>query len=219
MDYILPMKDMVQLFLRMIPVQQQSELPCNSLIVNSHQIPKYFYLCRPNDMQSCLIFHYNLKFYDSDEDSFDAVSLKRFVMQSVIGNIVAFRVHAPCSGAFLLDIFANAVTPQEYLTGEPMKFKSVCKFKVSKIACFDVLIVSCSSPLHIFLQICCEELQTVMVPLPDCASGEWGPTKATRLFGLIPITHQVCVVISLHEFFTTTFFFNIGTFNFCESRA
>lgn len=41
------------------------------------------------------------------------------------------------------------------------------------------------------LQICCEELQTVMVPLPDCASGEWGPTKATRLFGLIPITHQV----------------------------
>lgn len=44
--------------------------------------------------------------------------------------------------------------------------------------------------LHYF-QICCEELQTVMVPLPDCASGEWGPTKATRLFGLIPITHQV----------------------------
>lgn len=89
-----------------------------------------FIFFRPTDMQSCLIFHYNLKFYDSDEDSFDTVSLKRFVMQSVIGNIVAFRVHAPCSGAFLLDIFANAVTPQEYLTGEPMKFKSVCKFKV-----------------------------------------------------------------------------------------
>lgn len=87
-------------------------------------------IAMPTDMQSCLIFHYNLKFYDSDEDSYDAVSLKRFVMQSVIGNIVAFRVHAPCSGAFLLDIFANAVTPQEYLTGEPMKFKSVCKFKV-----------------------------------------------------------------------------------------
>lgn len=31
----------------------------------------------------------------------------------------------------------------------------------------------------------------MMVPLPDCASGEWGPTKATRLFGLIPITDQV----------------------------
>lgn len=87
-------------------------------------------IAMPSDMQGCLIFHYNLKFYDSDEDSYDAVSLKRFVMQSVIGNIVTFRVHAPCSGSFLLDIFANAVTPQEYLTGNPMKFKSVCKFKV-----------------------------------------------------------------------------------------
>lgn len=125
-------------------------------------------IAMPNHMQSSLIFHYNLKFYDSDGDTFDGVSLKRFVMQSVVGNMVAFRVHAPCSGAFLLDIFANAVTPKEYLTGEPMKFKSVCKFK-----------------------ICCEDLQTVMVPLPDCASGEWGPTKATRLFGLVPITHQV----------------------------
>ena len=67
----------------------------------------------------------------------------RFVMQSVVGNVVAFRVHAPCSGALLLDIFANAVTPQEYLTGEPMKFKSVCKFKIM-----------------------CEDLHTVMVPLP-----------------------------------------------------
>lgn len=94
--------------------------------------------------------------------------MKITMFQSVAGNMVAFRVHAPCSGAFLLDIFANAVTPKEYLTGEPMKFKSVCKFK-----------------------ICCEDLQTVMVPLPDCASGEWGPTKATRLFGLVPITHQV----------------------------
>ena len=64
-------------------------------------------------------------------------------MQSVVGNVVAFRVHAPCSGALLLDIFANAVTPQEYLTGEPMKFKSVCKFKIM-----------------------CEDLHTVMVPLP-----------------------------------------------------
>ncbi|XP_022911836.1 hillarin [Onthophagus taurus] len=133
-------------------------------------------IAMPAHMQGSLIFHYNLKFYDSDGDSFEAVSLKRFVMQSVVGNMVAFRVHAPCSGAFLLDIFANAVTPKEYLTGEPMKFKSVCKFK-----------------------ICCEDLQTVMVPLPDCASGEWGPTKATRLFGLVPITHQDALVFAGRE--------------------
>lgn len=112
-------------------VQPLSESQCKFLNKIFKEISNVFTASRPSDMQSCLIFHYNLKFYDSDEDSFDAVSLKRFVMQSVIGNIVAFRVHAPCSGAFLLDIFANAVTPQEYLTGEPMKFKSVCKFKVS----------------------------------------------------------------------------------------
>lgn len=158
-------------------------------------------------MQSALIFHYNLKFYNNDTDNYDGVSLKRFVMQvqhllhstnifaaikyfcssvswqiinhacfvfqSVVGNTVAFRVHAPCSASLLLDIFANAVTPQEYLTGEPMKFKSVCKFK-----------------------IVCEDLQTVMVPLPDCASGEWGPAKATRLFGLIPLTHQDALIFA-----------------------
>ncbi|XP_066158165.1 hillarin [Euwallacea fornicatus] len=133
-------------------------------------------IAMPSHMQGTLIFHYNLKFYDSDGDTFESVSLKRFVMQSVVGNTVAFRVHAPCSGAFLLDIFANAVTPKEYLTGEPMKFKSVCKFK-----------------------ICCEDLQTVMVPLPDCASGEWGPTKATRLFGLVPITHQDALIFAGRE--------------------
>ncbi|XP_014284200.1 hillarin [Halyomorpha halys] len=130
----------------------------------------------PTNMQSTLIFHYNLKFYDSDGDSYDGISLKRFVMQSVVSNIVSFRVHAPSSGSFLLDIFANSVTPKEYLTGEPMKFKSVCKFKIS-----------------------CEDLQTVMVPLPDCASGEWGPTKATRLFGLIPITHQEALIFAGRE--------------------
>ena len=76
-------------------------------------------------------------------------------MQSVVGNVVAFRVHAPCSGALLLDIFANAVTPQEYLTGEPMKFKSVCKFKIM-----------------------CEDLHTVMVPLPGINSNT---TKVTQV--------------------------------------
>ena len=31
----------------------------------------------PTNMQSSLIFHYNLKLYDSDQDKFDDVSLKR----------------------------------------------------------------------------------------------------------------------------------------------
>ncbi|XP_071445248.1 hillarin [Hetaerina americana] len=123
-------------------------------------------IAMPPHMQSSLIFHYNLKSCDSESDTYDGVSLKRFVMQSVVGDVVAFRVHAPCSGSFLLDVFANAVTPREYLTGEPMKFKSVCKFRIT-----------------------CVSLATVMVPLPDCAGGEWGPAKARRLFGLEPLSH------------------------------
>lgn len=38
-------------------------------------------IAMPANMQSTLIFHYNLKFYDSDGDNYDGVSLKRFVMQ------------------------------------------------------------------------------------------------------------------------------------------
>lgn len=73
----------------------------------------------------------------------------------------------PENGAYILDIFANSTTPTQYITGEPMKFKSVCKFK-----------------------IIAKNLKTVMIPLPDCASGEFGPMKATRLFGIIPLTHE-----------------------------
>lgn len=162
----------------------------------------------PSHMTPSLIFHYNLKFFDSlpptslssssplngkhspaalsndnssingntNIDTFEGVSLKRFVMQSVNGNTVAFRVHAPCRGSFIMDIFANATTPREYVTGEPMKFKSVCKFK-----------------------IVCDSLRTVMVPLPECASGEWGPLKATRLFGLVPLTHEEALIFAGHE--------------------
>lgn len=88
-----------------------------------------------------------------------------------MSNIVSFQAHLPENGAYILDIFANSTTPNQYITGEPMKFKSVCKFK-----------------------IVAKNLKTVMIPLPDCASGEYGPMKATRLFGIIPITHESALI-------------------------
>ncbi|CAI4221763.1 unnamed protein product [Auanema sp. JU1783] len=118
-----------------------------------------------------LIFHYNLKMFDSDDTTINGLSLKRFVMQSVSDGVVTFRVHAPSTRPLLLDIFANSVSSGHYLTGQPIKFKSVCKFK-----------------------IICESLQVIMVPLPECASGEWGPAKAERLFGLLPITHTDAII-------------------------
>ena len=41
----------------------------------------------PSNMQASLIFHYNLKFYDNDTDTFENTSLKRFVMQVRITTI------------------------------------------------------------------------------------------------------------------------------------
>ncbi|GMS83183.1 hypothetical protein PENTCL1PPCAC_5358, partial [Pristionchus entomophagus] len=125
----------------------------------------------PPEAADNLIFHYNLKFYDDDETTMEGLSLKRFVMQSVKDRVVSFRVHAPCTRPLLLDIFANSVSSGHYLTGQPIKFKSVCKFK-----------------------IVCESLGVIMIPLPECASGEWGPAKATRLFGLYPVTHPEAII-------------------------
>uniref|UniRef100_A0A7E4ULE6 LIM zinc-binding domain-containing protein n=1 Tax=Panagrellus redivivus TaxID=6233 RepID=A0A7E4ULE6_PANRE len=118
-----------------------------------------------------LIFHYNLRFFEGDETEVNGMHLKRFVMQSMVGDAIVFRVHAPSTRPLLLDIFANAVSPGHYLTGQPIKFKSVCKFK-----------------------IICENLNVIMVPLPECASGEWGPAKAFRLFGLLPLTHEEAII-------------------------
>ncbi|MCP9261193.1 hypothetical protein DINM_004580 [Dirofilaria immitis] len=120
-----------------------------------------------NEALNSLIFHYNL----SDDMEMNGYNLKRFVMQSVVGNSAIFRAHCPSTRSLLLDIFANAVSPEHYLTGQPIKFKSICKFK-----------------------IICEKLNVIMVPLPECASGEWGPAKAYRLFGLIPLTHEDAII-------------------------
>ncbi|KAK6031401.1 hypothetical protein OSTOST_02450, partial [Ostertagia ostertagi] len=125
----------------------------------------------PEKSGDSLIFHYNLKFFDSEDTTINGLSLKRFVMQSVSNGVVTFRVHAPTTRPLLLDIFANSVSSAHYLTGQPIKFKSVCKFK-----------------------IICDSLQVIMVPLPECASGEWGPAKATRLFGLQPVSHFDAIV-------------------------
>ena len=32
------------------------------------------------------------------------------------------------------------------------------------------------------------------MPLPDCAPGEWGPTKAVKLLGLVPLSHLYPVI-------------------------
>jgi hypothetical protein len=83
------------------------------------------------EAKNSLIFHYNLRFYETEEQEVDGMSLKRFVMQSTTPESVVFRVHVPTTRPLLLDVFANAVSSEHYLTGTPIKFKSICKFKAS----------------------------------------------------------------------------------------
>lgn len=45
----------------------------------------------PSNMQASLIFHYNLKFYDNDTDTFESISLKRFVMQVYLSDDILQR--------------------------------------------------------------------------------------------------------------------------------
>lgn len=142
----------------------------------------------PTQLVANLIFHYNLKYFDSEEEYFEGISLKRFVMQSVESiseqnnnllarskllesNIVSFKVHLPEDNCFILEIFANSTTPSEYLHGRRVNFKNICKFKIVS-----------------------KNLQHSMVPLPNCENGEFGPLRATRLFGLIPLSHESGVI-------------------------
>ena len=37
------------------------------------------------------------------------------------------------------------------------------------------------------------------VPLPDCAPGEWGPAKAVKLAGLLPLSHFLPVINAAPE--------------------
>jgi hypothetical protein len=64
-----------------------------------------------------LIFHYNLRFYENENTEIDGLSLKRFVMQSTTPDSVVFRVHVPTTRPLLLDVFANSVSSEHYLTG------------------------------------------------------------------------------------------------------
>ncbi|CAK9303016.1 unnamed protein product [Gordionus sp. m RMFG-2023] len=174
----------------------------------------------PDDLVASLVFHYNLRFYHhpspsttnnpnlntslssnksvettngyatpntlvtGNGDSLDGINMRRYVMQTLVGKCVIFKVHCPSKGEFLLDIFANQVNSSDYASGKAMRFKSVCKAK-----------------------IVCSTLDKIMIPLPDCASGEWGPVKAYKLFTMIPASHEDAVVNTHTSFLVIRFCF------------
>lgn len=126
----------------------------------------------PEEHENDLVFFYQLRFADKEkakDTSYRGSPLERFVFQTMVDNTVTFSVHVPTPGEYFMEIFANKIddsgrVEENNANVAPFKLKCACKFKVI-----------------------CETLSGKMHPLPNCAAGEWGPKKAQRHFGIIPV--------------------------------
>ena len=100
------------------------------------------------------------------------VSLARYLLMSTEDDTTSFHMLAPQKGTYLLDIFAAQYPNYEMCQRkEATKYINVCRFRVNV-----------------------NGVDKVNVPLPECAPGEWGPTKAVKLVGLIPTSHLYPVI-------------------------
>ena len=134
----------------------------------------------PTEFEKDLVFHYQIRFADRErrhETEFRGAKLERFVFHSLVEGFALFSVHVPMPSSYFLEIFANKIDETNKIgddpnaTMMPFRLKCACKFK-----------------------IVCEELVGKMHPLPNCASGEWGPSKGQRHFGLKAATHTTGVI-------------------------
>lgn len=122
-------------------------------------------------------FHYELSFFKSGNTSVDTpsegkVPMARFLMMSTENDTTTFHFLAPQKGTYLLDIFAaNYPNYEGCQKKEATKYINVCRFRIN-----------------------CAGVDKVNVPLPNCAPGEWGPTKAVKLIGLLPTSHFYPVI-------------------------
>ncbi|CAF1090583.1 unnamed protein product [Rotaria sp. Silwood1] len=128
----------------------------------------------PDSLKHRLAFHFHLRFSNisnttghiDESIDFQGVKLERYVLHTVQDDLVSFNIHVPQEGDYFIEIFASLVEPDPNPYGQSFKLKCVCKYR-----------------------IVCQQLIQRMHPLPACASGEWGPTKAIRHFNIHPLTH------------------------------
>ena len=124
----------------------------------------------PEELENSLLFFYQLRSSDREkrhDTTYNGASLERFVFQTMFDNVAIFNIHVPTTGNYYFEIFANKIDEMTKLTNEastPFRLKCASKFK-----------------------IVCKHRSSKMHPLPNCASGEWGPKKALRHFGV----HQI----------------------------
>lgn len=127
----------------------------------------------PEEHENDLVYYYQMRYADKEkrlEATYKGANLERFVFQTMLDNTVMFSIHVPAVGEYFFEVFANKIEDSNRLINaeetaggsiSPFRLKCTCKFKVV-----------------------CNSLNGKMYPLPDCASGEWGPKKAYRHFGL-----------------------------------
>lgn len=126
----------------------------------------------PDDLKARLAFHFHLRIANREDNEINGIKLERYVLHTIQDDLVSFNVHVPQVGDYFIEIFASLVEPDSNPFGQSFKLKCVCKYK-----------------------IVCEELTQRMHPLPACASGEWGPMKAQRHFGIMPLAaHKSAIV-------------------------
>lgn len=130
----------------------------------------------PDDLTDDLVFHYQLRFSDRDRRNdleYGGAKIERFVFYTLTEGVALFSVHVPTTGSYFLEIFASKINDSNKIGDDPnttmMPFRLKCATK---------------------FKIVCEDLAGKMHPLPACASGEWGPAKGRRHFGLKPLSHS-----------------------------
>ncbi|GAB1606427.1 hillarin-like [Argonauta hians] len=123
----------------------------------------------PEDLEDSLLFFYQLRSAEKEKHNstmYKNSSLQDYVFQTMHDNVAVFNIHVPTTGSYYIEIFANKIEenkkfPTSFSFCSPVRLKCTCKFK-----------------------IICKEIKGKIVPLPSCASGEWGPKKAKRHFGI-----------------------------------
>ncbi|XP_014769685.1 hillarin [Octopus bimaculoides] len=122
----------------------------------------------PEDLEDSLLFFYQLRSADKENQNtlHKNINFQDYVFQTMHDNVAIFNIHVPTTGAYYIEIFANKIEdnkkfPNHFSVSSPVRLKCTCKFK-----------------------IVCKEINGKMLPLPQCASGEWGPKKAMRHFGI-----------------------------------
>ncbi|PVD31076.1 hypothetical protein C0Q70_10353 [Pomacea canaliculata] len=113
-----------------------------------------------------VLFSFTIQFEGGVEE-YNGVKLNRYCIQESTGGIASFSLRLPCSGSYMLFIYAKEDTPET----KDYNFAQVCEYKIEHEAVSDV-------PPE---------------PYPPCSSSSWGVGSAFYRYGLTTY-QQSCTI-------------------------